>query len=237
MVPDAALTPSSKEAGRPLKGRIGLDDLADKDVFGRLRGLIPAQPGDMSRVWGVSSVAASPRFGCVYREDVAQKCGRRLPASSRQECGTHSGLWLPVVDPDATASAPGVASYVKEEAAGRASSEVSENSDILGNVFAERFGDCSTGRNDTQVLVENATGARGQVRAGSRVSPLRIPRWRAGRAGGLVCSRCSRVHGVAEVASVRWVPLVKVAEVSLRSVLPVRGAYADVRVLTRFVVQ
>ena len=45
-----ALTPSSKDAKSALKGRIGFDDLVDKDAFERLRGLIPAQPDDRSRV-------------------------------------------------------------------------------------------------------------------------------------------------------------------------------------------
>ena len=76
--------------------RTGFDDFADKDAFGRLRGLIPAQP-------------------------------------------------------DGT-------SYGKEEAAGRASSDVSKNADVLGNVFVKRFGDCAAGPNDTQVLVDNAKG-------------------------------------------------------------------------------
>ena len=80
-----------------------------------------------------------------------------MPVSSRQERGTHSG-YCPVVDPDATVTVPGVATYEKEEAAGRVSSEVSKNADILGKVFVTRFGDCTVGPNDTQVLVENAKG-------------------------------------------------------------------------------
>ena len=41
--------PSSKEAKAPFKGRIGFDDLVDKEVFERMRGLIPVQPDDKSR--------------------------------------------------------------------------------------------------------------------------------------------------------------------------------------------
>ena len=43
------LTPSSKEAKAPLKGRIGFDDLVYKDASERMRGLIPVQPDDKSR--------------------------------------------------------------------------------------------------------------------------------------------------------------------------------------------
>ena len=53
-------------------------------------------------------------FGGAYNEDVAQQSGYRMPASSRQEKGTHSGPLLAAVDPDATVAAPGVASYEKD---------------------------------------------------------------------------------------------------------------------------
>ena len=81
-----------------------------------------------------------------------------MPAASRQESGTHSGLWLAVVDPDASVTAPGVASREKGEAAGRVSSEVSKNAAVLGKVFVKRFDECTASPNDTQVLVENANG-------------------------------------------------------------------------------
>ena len=81
------VTPSSvarevaQEAESPLKGRIGLDDLVDSDAFERLRGLIPVQPGDKSRVWGVNSFAA---FRCsrvrvveMWRSHVGTACRSR----------------------------------------------------------------------------------------------------------------------------------------------------------------
>ena len=49
-----ALPPSSKEAKSPVKGRFGFDGLVGRDAFQRLRGLIPAQPDDKSRVWRVN---------------------------------------------------------------------------------------------------------------------------------------------------------------------------------------
>ena len=45
-----ALTPSPKEAKSPLMGYTGFDDLVDKDMLDLLHGLIPAQPGDRSRL-------------------------------------------------------------------------------------------------------------------------------------------------------------------------------------------
>ena len=112
------LTPSTKEAKAPLKGRTGFDDLMDKDVSESMHGLTgrrgsPCSTGDVARVWGVNSLAALPMFGGAFREDVAQQFGYRAPASSRQESGIHSGLRLAAVDPDAAVSAPGVASYEK----------------------------------------------------------------------------------------------------------------------------
>ena len=111
--------PSSREVKAPSKGRIGFDDLVDKGVFERMRALIPAQPSDKYRVWGVKSFAVLPMFGGVYREDVAQQYGYRTPVSLRRERGTRSGLRSAVADPDATLAAPGVASYEKDAAAGR----------------------------------------------------------------------------------------------------------------------
>ena len=110
------LMPSTKKAESPLKGRIGFGDLEDTGAFVRLRGLVPVQPDDKSRVWGVNSFAASPAFGGAFNKDVAQQSGYPMPASSRQEKGTHSGLRLAAVDPDAPVTAPGVASYEKDEA-------------------------------------------------------------------------------------------------------------------------
>ena len=113
------LTPSSKEAKALLKGRIGSDDHGDKDMFQRLRGWIPVQPGENYRAWGFNSFAVLPTFGGAFREDVAQQCGRRMPVSPCQERGTHSGLRLAVADPGAAATVPGVTSYEKDEAARR----------------------------------------------------------------------------------------------------------------------
>ena len=93
--------------------------------------------------------------GVAFRGDVAQQRGYCRPASLRQERGAHSGLRLAAVDPDATFAAPGVASYEKEEAAGRVAAGVCKDADILGKVVAKRFGDCAVGPNDAQVLVRN----------------------------------------------------------------------------------
>ena len=170
-----ALTPSSKDAKSPLKGSIGFDDLVDKDAFERLHGLIPAQPAGESRVWGVTSFAATP----------VQQRGYCMPASSRQGSGTHSRMWLAVVDPDATATAPGVASYEKEDAAGRVSSEAGKDTDVLGKVFAKRLGDCRSCPSNTQVLVENAKGRadRYVLEAGFAVGRPALVRRTRGRLG------------------------------------------------------
>ena len=167
--------------------------------------MTPVRPGDKSRLWGVNPFAARPMYGSASREDVALRCGYRAPASSRQERGAQSGLRLAVVDPGATVTAPGVASYEKDGASGRAPADVSKNGDDLSKVFAKRVGDCTSSLNGARLLVENANGVCGQVCVRSRVSPLRISRWRAKRAGGSARSRRARVRGVAEMLSVRSV--------------------------------
>ena len=86
------LTLSPKTGKSPLTGRVGFDNLVRGEVFGRLHALIPAQPGDESRVWGVNSFAALPAFGGKFGEEVAQQRGRRMPATSRKENGARSGL-------------------------------------------------------------------------------------------------------------------------------------------------
>ena len=149
----------------------------------RLRGVIPFQPDDRSHVWGVNSFAALPMFGGMFCEDVAQQRGYRMPVAYRQETGARSGLCVAAVDPDATVTAPAVASYEREEAAGGASSEASKNADVLGKVFVKRLGDCAEGPDDTQVCVENAKGyaERFALEAGFRrcASRVGVPNTRA----------------------------------------------------------
>ena len=81
--------------------------------------MLPVQPDDESRVWGVNSFAALPMFGRAFSEEAAQQSGFRMPAASFQEKGNHSGLWLAAADPDATVTAPGTVEHVKGEAMGR----------------------------------------------------------------------------------------------------------------------
>ena len=115
-----APTPSPITEKLPLTGRVGFDNLVHEEVFERLPAWISAQPDDKSRVWGVNSFAALPAFGGKFDEAVAQQCGRRMPAASRNVKGTHSGLRLAVVDPDATATAPRVRRLGKSRARGAA---------------------------------------------------------------------------------------------------------------------
>ena len=142
----------------PMDTRRGSERIVERDTFERLHGLLPAQPGDKFRVWGANSFVASPMFGSTFREDVAQHCGFRTLASSSQAKGTHSGLWLAAVDPDAAATVPGVASRVKEVAAGLDSSGVYTNAEISGKLFVKWFGKCASKGGETKVL---QTGMRG----------------------------------------------------------------------------
>ena len=153
-----ALTPSSKTERSPLTGRVGLDNLAHEAAFERLHALIPAQPGGKSRVWGANSFAALPVFGGEFDEEVARQRGYRTPASSRKEKGAHSGLWLAVVGPYATAAVPGGASVGKVVDADLGASGASRNADILGKVYAECLGDCSRSPSDSRDSVANAKG-------------------------------------------------------------------------------
>ena len=84
------LAPNAQgEKTYPMDTRRGLEKIGGRDTFERLHGLLPAQPGDKSRVWGVNSLAASSMFGGTSREDVAQQCGFRMPVSPSQENGAH----------------------------------------------------------------------------------------------------------------------------------------------------
>ena len=133
---------------------------------------------------GANQFAALPMVGGVFREDVGQQRGFRMPVSLHQEKGTHSGLWLAVVDLDATAAAPGVDSHEKEEAAGLEASSVRANAVILGKLFVKWFGNCASKGNESQVLVERALKYedRYALEAGlpQRASRVGIPNSRAG---------------------------------------------------------
>ena len=141
------------------------------------------QPDDMSRVGGVNSFALYPMFGGKSREDVAQQRGHRMPASPRQEKGTHSGLWLAAVDPDASVTVSGAESYEKDEAAGRTSSEVKKNAGVSGEVLPKRFGECVSSPTDIQALVNDAAGYADRYALGAgfrrRASRVGVPNGRA----------------------------------------------------------
>ena len=89
-----------------------------------------------------------------------------------------------MVDPDATATAPGAVSRVKEEAAGHEASTAHANAVILGKLFAERSGNCASKGNETQVLVDNAPGYADRYALGAgirrRTSRIGAPNSRAG---------------------------------------------------------
>ena len=180
------LAPCEQEEGeKSAQGaRRGFEKIVQEQAPDDLRGMLPVQPGDKSRVWGVNSFATLPMFGGVFREDAAQKCGFRTPVSSRRGVGTHSGLWLTAVDPDAAATAPGVAPHVKGEAAGVEASTVCANAVISGKLSVKWPGNCANTSKETQVLVENALEYAGRyaLEAGfrRRNSRVGIPNSRAG---------------------------------------------------------
>ena len=87
------LVPNAQEDNKfPMDTRRGFRKIAEPKAFDSLHGLLPAQPDDTSRVWGVNSFAALPIFGGASHEDVAQHRGFRMPVSSRWGKGTHLGL-------------------------------------------------------------------------------------------------------------------------------------------------
>ena len=167
----------------PMDTRRGFEKIAQPEAFDTQRALLPVQPDDKCRVWRVNSFATSPMFGGVFREDAAQQCGFRAPVSSSQEEGTRSGLWLTVVDPDATVAAPGFAAHVKEGAAGVEASAAHANAVISGKLFAKWFGNRASSGKETQVLVDNALryADRYALEAGfrRRTSRVGIPNSRA----------------------------------------------------------
>ena len=114
--------------------RRGFDTIVDAKAFDVQHALVPVQPDDQSRVWGVNSFAVLPMFGRAFSEDAAQQSGFRMPAASFQEKGNHSGLWLAVVDPDAAVTVPGTVEHVKGEAKGREVTGVKENAEVLGKL-------------------------------------------------------------------------------------------------------
>ena len=118
--------------------------------------MLPVQPDDKSREWGVSSCAVLPMFGGLFRENAAQQRGFRMPALSFQETGNRSGLLLAAAGNDAAATAPGMVGQAKGEAEGRDSASVRSNAGILGKLFAKWFGNCTSKGDETQVLVNNA---------------------------------------------------------------------------------
>ena len=106
---------------------------------------------------GRELLPVSPMSGGVLQPEAAQQCGYRMPSPSYRDKCTNSGVWLAAADPDATATAPGVArdAEVSNEAAGR--SQVKSNALLLGKVFAARFSGCTQAPSDAGDLVNNAS--------------------------------------------------------------------------------
>ena len=127
----------------PMDTRRGFEKIAQHEAFEEQYAHLPVQPGDKFRVWGVNSFALLPMFGGAFREDVVQQCGLRTPVSTSRERHTRSGLWLTVVDPDATVTAPGFASHAKEEAACVEALAAHSDAVILGKLFVKWFGNCT----------------------------------------------------------------------------------------------
>ena len=71
--------------------RRGFEKIVQPKAFDAQHGHLPVQPDDKSRVWGIHSFATLPKFGGVFREDVAQQCGFRTPASPSLAKGARSG--------------------------------------------------------------------------------------------------------------------------------------------------
>ena len=78
---------SSADKKGPPGARRGFDKIVEVEAFDEQYGMLPAQPDDKSRVWGVNSFAVLPMFGGQFSENVAQQCGFRMPAASFQEKG------------------------------------------------------------------------------------------------------------------------------------------------------
>ena len=123
------------------KARPGFGGVVNKDGFDEQYGYRPGRPGDKSRFWGINSSAASPMFGGVLREDVAQQRGHRLPAASDFEEGKNSGFWLAIADPGATVTVPAVAPQSAVNVIGAGRFQVKENAVLLGKVLATRLGE------------------------------------------------------------------------------------------------
>ena len=76
--------PSGQEDGKStMDTRRGFEKIAELEAFDSQHAMLTGQPDDKSPVWGVNSFAMSPMFGGAFREDAAQRCGYRTPASSR----------------------------------------------------------------------------------------------------------------------------------------------------------
>ena len=103
-----------------------------------------------------SSFAELPMVEGELREGVARRRGYHMPMASDYEGGANSGQWLAVADPDATVTAPGVASHSAVYLAGAGCPEVKENAVLLGQVFVTRFGECALVPSAAGDLVKNA---------------------------------------------------------------------------------
>ena len=171
------LAPSFKEAKALFKGRIGSDGHVDKDAFERVRGLIPVQPGENYRAWGVNSFAVLPTWPSSV--GAARECRRvkeevRTPAFGRPR---------PTLMPRSLFQASRRMKKMRQRAV-----ESQKERRNLGFRALEAFRRLRFQSSRRPSVGRQRDRVRRQVCVGSRVPPLCIPRWSTERAGGLVCS-------------------------------------------------
>ena len=85
----------------------GFEKVVDFVVSDAQSGMLPVQPEDKTRVWGVVLFSQQLAPGGKVRREIAEQCGRRDPGAPLYGKGANSGLRLVATDPDAALTALG----------------------------------------------------------------------------------------------------------------------------------
>ena len=133
----------------------GLEAVVNEKMFDREYGLVPAQPDDKSRVWGVNSIAQSSSFGGTASEAAPQHSGYRLPQSVKRDKSAQPGAFPATSDYFASLTVPGVQMVQTAPGSKRPPSPVEVNSVASGKLFTLGPAGCSVDPGATEELAPN----------------------------------------------------------------------------------
>ena len=132
-----------------------MEAAVNEKMFDTQHRLVPAEPGDHSRVWGVNSPVPLPAFGGKVSESAADQSSCRTPQPVKTEKCAQSGAFLATSDYDASLTAPGEQNVDVVPGSKKKMSQVGAGARASGKPSRLWFADCTFEDKVSEELAEN----------------------------------------------------------------------------------